>query len=72
MAQNTFVHCSVVSPLLTWLPTPPLRSSTCVATDRPMMSPAAPVVLHIPSTRPRFSGLTHPDVTATRFGNPRD
>mmetsp|Transcript_9160 Transcript_9160/g.40319 ORF Transcript_9160/g.40319 Transcript_9160/m.40319 type:complete len:226 (-) Transcript_9160:292-969(-) len=72
MAQNTFVHCSVVSPARAWDPTPPLRSSTCVATDRPMISPAAPVVLHMPRTNPRFSGFTHPDVTATRFGKPSD
>ena len=35
------------------------------------MSPAAPVVLHRPSTSPRWFGATQPLVTATKFGKPR-
>ena len=72
MAQNTFVHCSVVSPARVG----PDAAATLQhvrrdgqADDVARRARGAP---HAEDQPARFSGFTHPDVTATRFGKPSD
>ena len=72
-SDSAFVIASPPRSALAEAPAPRFAASnTNVATLRPTMSPAAPVVDHRPRMSPRWLGSTHPEVTATRLGNPRD